>query len=88
MISIWWLLGIGALLLGIRQLFVELEANERDKKSYPAMYQGSDWHLNEPFWMKHEHDGQVIKNPKYVGFGGQLNEEGIMLKKSKPSNLR
>ena len=74
-------ISIGFIYFLVRQIFVELAANERHCKSYPAMYVGEDWHLNEPFWICPKLEGQPFKNPKYIGEYGQLNEAGQKLKK-------
>ena len=74
-------ISIGFIYFLVRQIFVELAANERHKLSFPAMYVGEDWHLNEPFWIE-DNFGKPYKNPKYIGqYGVYLNEAGQKLKK-------
>lgn len=79
--TFWTLIIFIFIVMVCRQISIEGEAIESNKVSWPAMYIGDDWHVNEPFWIKHEKDGQLIRNPKYEGSYGMLNEEGQKLKK-------
>jgi hypothetical protein len=80
----WWK-WILLLILSLFPYFIirEIGFAKLEQKRFPSMYirnSEGQYVVNEPFWIKHATDGQLIKNRKYTDDETYLNKEGIRMK--------